>query len=1094
MTNIFLKLVDMSLSASWIILAVIAARLVLKKAPKWVICALWALVALRLVCPFTPESALSLIPEMDFTQEVSSAGDSEDREVLAVYSHSTETVPPGETGKMEGYGVISDSNNNVLLVKDLQKTEPEATLNLSQVFSALWLVGFVVMLTYAAISYLRIRQKVSASIDLGTGVYICDYIDTPFILGIIKPKIYLPSAMDPADAAYVLAHERAHLKRKDHWWKPLGFLLLAVHWFNPLIWVSYILLCRDIELACDERVVKTMDAPEKKGYSEALLKCSVPRRMIAVCPLAFGEVDVKQRVKSVLHYKKPGFSIILISLVVIAVVALCFLTDPESHTLANILEIQEKEVLEINVWSRKGRITFETPEEISEFLDFLDTIEYDTTPAASEPIEGEVDENDWSYRTIEINYGDTEEVILLDYDYTLVWTRDADGTNSLPYTVKDPDILTEFLNDNVTPVLNRNITAKGFATAEEPGKWLQNIHLNAIKTSWLYVVNPDQTLRNTYLTNAQVTDLLKILNTIPESALSNEQYDDNFNYSDLRYFSSTSPTFSGASLTIVDGASELTAVLRLYDNKLELVLMDGMHSLNTSAPYDDTGAPARIWAVDHQGLRDLMTAMLENPPYLLTFSSSRYNLREEKEVISDGSLTISTAINLDWDHEIIQPEDEEDFFGFRCRPKAESEGWVCFGWWGDNFIPADIEEEWVTNMYGYHYTYTTGALEYSQSGDPVYYRYYRSHCMHGDFVILYEGCDAWIEEYRDDISFYKLILTLYCDPHLELTDISDRVFSALANVAYYDWDAIARELGTQSLTLFDPQYYEDYLFMGLAYDNDYQIACFRQAGNWDYQFVGLLDPTSKFLPHDKTQVTPVAEFETEDSPWLLYIIDDEAVTGVECNAGLREYIPIDTHPALVLLDEALWGTGENAGVAFDLRYDEPPSLYLSTESDGSRFKFIESSQYYLYDCLVKYNDGQSPSGSCSLEPQELKELASILLSLPELTENASPENFEDSFDAASTNPSGAQVYMQLHLDRTSLYSWSQNGVQRTDWGDVRLELYYRNGSITLGVNMADLHNNFYQDAYYYKVESPELEAFMLSKCDESPKRVSLFAE
>ena len=260
MTNIFLKLVDMSLSASWIILAVIAARLVLKKAPKWVICALWALVALRLVCPFTPESALSLIPEMDFTQEVSSAGDSEDREVLAVYSHSTETVPPGETGKMEGYGVISDSNNNVLLVKDLQKTEPEATLNLSQVFSALWLVGFVVMLTYAAISYLRIRQKVSASIDLGTGVYICDYIDTPFILGIIKPKIYLPSAMDPADAAYVLAHERAHLKRKDHWWKPLGFLLLAVHWFNPLIWVSYILLCRDIELACDERVVKTMDA------------------------------------------------------------------------------------------------------------------------------------------------------------------------------------------------------------------------------------------------------------------------------------------------------------------------------------------------------------------------------------------------------------------------------------------------------------------------------------------------------------------------------------------------------------------------------------------------------------------------------------------------------------------------------------------------------------------------------------------------------------------------------------------------------------------------------------------------------------------
>lgn len=337
MTDLFIKLLDMSLSASWIVLAVIAARLVLKKAPRWMICGLWVLVALRLLCPFSLESALSLIPDWDFSKQVvSSTEEANDGELLALYSHSTEIVPEGETGRMEGYGIISSSDGETLVIKDLGK--PNAPPDWYHIFSILWLAGMVLMVVYAVFSYLRIRRKVRIAIELGNGVYICDYIDTPFILGILKPKIYLSSAMDPSDAAYVLAHERAHLKRKDHWWKPLGFVLLCIHWFNPLLWIAYILLCRDIELACDERVIKSMGKPEKKAYSEALLKCSVPRHMIVACPLAFGEVGVKQRVKSVLHYKKPGFWGLVVGFLVILVIGVCFLTEQPKAELTSPFE------------------------------------------------------------------------------------------------------------------------------------------------------------------------------------------------------------------------------------------------------------------------------------------------------------------------------------------------------------------------------------------------------------------------------------------------------------------------------------------------------------------------------------------------------------------------------------------------------------------------------------------------------------------------------------------------------------------------------------------------------------------------------------
>ena len=310
---IFLKVLNMSIAATWVALAVLVLRFLLKKAPKWIAVALWGMVALRLVCPFSIESMLSLIP-------------------------SRETIPE-EIIYWEGEGLHQQTQLNV--VQDTALYEPVTveldtpvgTATAWELYaSAGWMGGILLMAGYATVSYLRLKRKVAPSMHISDNIYLCDYIDTPFILGIVSPKIYLPSSMDPGSAAHVLAHERAHLKRKDHWWKPFGFALLAVHWFNPVLWLAYILLCRDIEMACDEKVIRDMAVPDKKAYSEALLRCSVSRRMIAACPLAFGEVGVKERVKTVLNYKKPGFWVVLLAVIALLAAAVCLLTDPVPKT------------------------------------------------------------------------------------------------------------------------------------------------------------------------------------------------------------------------------------------------------------------------------------------------------------------------------------------------------------------------------------------------------------------------------------------------------------------------------------------------------------------------------------------------------------------------------------------------------------------------------------------------------------------------------------------------------------------------------------------------------------------------------------------
>lgn len=325
MENVFLDLFNMSINAGWLVLAILLFRLIFKKAPKSLRVVMWGLVGLRLICPFSFESVLSLIPSAEAVPPE------------MVYSNSSADVSGAEIFNAIGNNQVSFDlgiqDGNVVFN---EYTAPDGDfinplLIITYIASIVWVVGMAVMLLYTLISYLRILKNVREATPLKENIWLCDNISTPFILGIFKPCIFLPSSMSEQDMEFVVAHEKAHLKRRDHWWKPLGFALLTVYWFNPVLWVAYVLLCRDIELACDEKVIKEMGAEIKKPYSEALINCSAPRKMISACPLAFGETGVKGRIKSVLNYKKPAFWVIIVAVIAIIVTAICFMTNPQSY-------------------------------------------------------------------------------------------------------------------------------------------------------------------------------------------------------------------------------------------------------------------------------------------------------------------------------------------------------------------------------------------------------------------------------------------------------------------------------------------------------------------------------------------------------------------------------------------------------------------------------------------------------------------------------------------------------------------------------------------------------------------------------------------
>lgn len=347
MNEVFVKLANMSVAAGWLILAVLVLRLVLKRAPRWITCLLWALVAVRLVCPISLQSPVSAYQVatpaavqdsggVEYFQYVHADGDKPSIQL------DVEAIRPAEITPAQ-QDTAADTSHTVT-----RYLPPYVTI---------WLAVGGALLLYALASTVRLRYRVREAMCLRENIWLCDAVTSPFLLGILRPRIYLPSGMDEGQMDYVLAHEQAHLRRCDHIWKPLGYLLLAIHWFNPLVWVAYWLFCRDIETACDERVVRSLTTEEKKAYSNALLACSQGRRMVLACPVAFGEEGVKGRIKAVLNYKKPAFWVIAAAVIACVAVAACFLTDPVSGGKKGTLTFVEKENI-VSTW--RADFTVET--------------------------------------------------------------------------------------------------------------------------------------------------------------------------------------------------------------------------------------------------------------------------------------------------------------------------------------------------------------------------------------------------------------------------------------------------------------------------------------------------------------------------------------------------------------------------------------------------------------------------------------------------------------------------------------------------------------------------------------------------------------
>lgn len=310
MNELFLKIINMSISSSWLVMAVLILRLVLKKAPKWINVLLWGIVAVRLICPFSFESALSLIPSAETFPEKVISGPSFDVQTGITPVDNRINDYLGDR-YFEGVTVPANNGNNIMTI-----------------LSIVWTIGILLLVSYTVISYWRLHREIDTAVRFKDNIFQSENVSSPFVLGLIKPRIYLPFSINGQDLEHVVAHEQAHIRRKDHWWKPLGFLLLTIHWFNPFMWLSYVLICRDIELACDEKVIRELGNEQRADYTQALVACSVNRRTIAACPLAFGEVGVKERVKSVMNYKKPASWIVILAAIACVGVAVCFLTNP----------------------------------------------------------------------------------------------------------------------------------------------------------------------------------------------------------------------------------------------------------------------------------------------------------------------------------------------------------------------------------------------------------------------------------------------------------------------------------------------------------------------------------------------------------------------------------------------------------------------------------------------------------------------------------------------------------------------------------------------------------------------------------------------
>ena len=665
MEALFLKLVNMSINASWLVLAVLVLRLVLKKAPKSILCALWAMVALRLMFPFSFKSVFSLIPSAEPLPE----------EFLYAATPQLNT----------GIGSV-DQVLNPIIAENLAPAElvsANPTQIYSFIFSQIWILGMVLMLLYLLISYCVLRKKVQVCIRVDSTVRLCDHIDSPFILGIIRPRIYLPSNLDSVTAAHVLAHEQAHLKRRDHWWKPLGFVLLSVYWFNPVLWLAYILLCRDIEQACDEKVVQGLDIDGKKAYSMALLQCSVSQKMITACPLAFGEVGVKKRIKSVLHYKKPAFWIVLLAVIASIAVAVCFLTDPATENKDRDETFEEVPQADYRIavgTYAPISVETDTDRELNS-LPLVQTYAYEVTEdsfiihdlksgnATPYPV-------DWGWK----GYAEADERIplmsvqrltqpfgilkpLLDNsslkyqyiseDYHLL---SQDGTMCLVIAERRPN--SDLVNWRVHSLV------AGHPLLLPPKSFPEFLdRIDEVNDGQVFNRSGDRRPGYFDITNEEVAALREILSEMPEDACTpHSNMPDIYNYYIGILCSKNSSNAIGFNFSIY------------YDYAHILLVW-----------YDKYTQQQEVFEISYAPLQDFLESMMQ--PERIDNYTVMIDLANPTYVsYTHGDITIQLVRKASWEYEIVPYVDDRTDFGIRCKPEW-LEDWLFFGYMHGELVP-----------------------------------------------------------------------------------------------------------------------------------------------------------------------------------------------------------------------------------------------------------------------------------------------------------------------------------------------------------------------------------------------------------------------
>lgn len=443
MTSLFLKILDMSITACWLILAVFIVRVVLKKAPKTLRCILWAFVGIKLIVPIQFESIFSLIPKS--IPIVENSGNST---ILTFIENSTSIV---------------DSNVNPIIKEPISMISTKWTVMdvLPNIAAILWCIGVLSMLMYCFISYAKLKRETEASLPFKENVYFCDEIESAFILGIIKPKIYLPSSISLEHIEPILAHEKSHLKRKDHVWKFLGFIVLTLHWFNPFVWVAYVLFGRDVELACDESVIKKMEDENKKEYCHTLMDFNKNNRLLLVCPLAFGEIGVKERIKQIVNYKKPSFWIIVISFVICVVTVVGFMSESSYIYLHDIKEEERMDystlfenVKYIEFSDQNFTYTSLVNDEVNEALECLQNLKVVKKPILKERSR----ERERAYRII-LKSNTSSTILYFDENFKTVW-MDLQSTASYTYKIQNNKELKELFIPLIADTSSTEMEAK----------------------------------------------------------------------------------------------------------------------------------------------------------------------------------------------------------------------------------------------------------------------------------------------------------------------------------------------------------------------------------------------------------------------------------------------------------------------------------------------------------------------------------------------------------------------------------------------------------------------------------------------------------